>query len=218
LPNTNNIAKLYLSPKFNLNVLKLDVEFQQSVYSRTGQSAVSFSSGSQTQSVNLSTLLAATNNMAKFVTSGVPNFEIIRVTGITITWFPSTYIPVQGTFEPTPFILRYHPNYSTSAVLPSGYSGNYNEGHFKLLLQQTSRPSTFVLPLKSLPPYLVTEANRQCIGAFVNAYNFVNYPSDHGGLLSIIQTTPTTNSISAYNPKLGYLLLKYHVELYNSIV
>jgi len=209
---------LTIARMFNLNVIVVDIELTQSIYLRTGQSISSFSSSGQVYYKNLSSLIANSNNYQKFITSGVPNFELIRCTGFTLTWYPSNVVSTQGTFEPAAFDLRYIPCYSTDSVLPSGYQGNYNEGHYNVLLQQSNRPITKIFPLKELPTYLVTEGNRQCLGQVINAYNFTAYPSDHGGILSIIQTTPSTNSVSAYNPKLGYIELKFHLELYNSIV
>jgi hypothetical protein len=209
---------LSLSRIFRLNVISIDIELTQSIYLRTGQSAASFSVGSQVYSLNLCTLIAASSNYQKFLTSGVPNFELIRCTGFSLTWYPSTVVSTQGTFEPAAFDLRYIPAYSTDSVLPSGYQGNYNESHYNVLLQQTARPVTKWFSLKELPTYLVTEGNRQVLGQMINAYNFTNYASSHGGLLSIIQTTPSVNSVSAYNPKLGFIELKFHIELSNSII
>jgi hypothetical protein len=211
-------APLSLGAKFRLNTIKLDIEATQSVYLRTGQTIASYSSGSQVYALNLPNLIASSNNFTKFITSGVPNFEYIKVTGFTLTWYPSNIVAVQGTFEPAAFDFRYIATYSTDSVLPTGYQGNYNESHYNVLLQQSARPRTMVFPLLELPSYITTEGNRQCMGQVINGYNFYNYASSIGGILSIIQTTPSVNTISAYNPKLGFIEIKLHCELYNSIV
>jgi hypothetical protein len=209
---------LTISRMFNLNVISIDIELTQSVYLRTGQTISSFSSGSQVYSLNLSTLIVNSNNYQKYLTSGIPNFEFIKVSGFALTWYPSNVVSTQGTFEPAAFDLRYFSCYSIDSVLPSGYQANYNESHYNVLLQQSAKPFTKIFPLKELPTYIVDENNRQCLGQMINAYNFTTYASSHGGLLSIIQTTPSVNSVSAYNPKLGFIELKFHIELFNSII
>jgi len=209
---------LQLSSRFRLNTIKLDIEATQSLYLRTGQSIASYSNSSQVYALNLANLIASSNNFAKFLTSGVPNFEYIRCTGFTITWYPSNIVSTQGTFEPAAFDFRYLAAYSTDSILPTGYYGNYNESHYNVLLQQTNSAKRMVFPLSNLPSYLVTEGNRQCLGQVINAYNFANYASSHGGILTIIQTTPSVNTVSGYNPKLGFLEIKMHCELYNTIV
>jgi len=211
-------APLRLKSIFNLNRIMVDIEATQSIYMRTGQTISSFSSSSQVYHINLCNLIATSNNFTKFLTSGVPNFEYIKCSGFTLTWYPANIIPVSQTFEPVAFDFRYFSGYSTPTVLPSGYQGNYNESHYSVLLQQTGRPTTRIFSLKELPSYITTEGNRQCLGQVINAYNFTNYPGDHGGILTIIQTTPSVNTIAAYNPKLGFIELKFHLELYNSII
>jgi hypothetical protein len=217
------LAKLHdiplsISTKFNLNKIAVDIEATQPVYLRTSQTIASFASGSQVYAINLCTLIASSNNFTKFLTSGVPNFEYIRCTGFSLAWFPSNVSSVPVTFEPASFDFRYFPSYSTDSVLPSGYYGNYNESHYSVLLQQTGAPRRTTFSLKELPVYLVNESNRQCLGQMINAYNFTNYASTHGGILSLIQTTPSVNTVAAYNPKLGFIELKFHIELFNSVV
>jgi len=209
---------LRLSRRFNLNKISLDIEATQTIYLRTGQTASSFSSGAQTYALNLPNLIASSNNFAKYLTSGVPNFEFIKCSGFTLTWYPSNIVSVSQTFEPAAFDLRYIAAYSTDSVLPTGYQGNYNESHYSVLLQQSATPRTMVFSLKELPAYITTEGNRQCLGQMINGFNFYNYASSIGGILTLIQTTPSVNTISAYNPKLGFIELKFHIELYNSIV
>jgi hypothetical protein len=224
-PNKGNkkLAKLHdiplsISSKFNLNKISVDIEATQSVYLRTGQTIASFSSGSQVYAINLCNLIASSNNYTKFLTSGVPNFEFIRCTGFSLAWFPSNVSSVPVTFEPASFDFRYFSCYSTDSILPTGYQGNYNESHYSVLLQQTGLPRRTNFSLKELPVYLVTEANRQCLGQMINGYNFSNYASSHGGILTLIQTTPSVNTVATYNPKLGFIELKFHIELFNSVV
>jgi hypothetical protein len=196
----------------------MDVEATQSIFLRTGQTLSSFSSSSQSYDLNLNNLLVSSNNYTKLLTSGVPNFEFIKVSGFTLTWYPSSIIPVTATFEPAAFDLRYFSSYSIASVLPSTFQGNYNETHYNVLLQQTSRPVTRVFALDQLPTYIVSESNRQCMGQIINAYNYTNYASQHGGIMTIIQSTPSTNTIALYNPKLGFIEVKYHLEIFNSVV
>jgi hypothetical protein len=209
---------LSISRKFLLNRINIDIELTQSVYLRTGQTITSFSSSSQQYYINLNTLIASSNNFAKFLTSGVPNFEFIKCSGFSLAFYPSSINSVSTTFEPAAFDLRYLPAYSTNTVLPTGYQGNFNESHYNVLLQQTTKPFYKRFSLKELPSYVVSENNRQCLGQMINGYNYANYPGDHGGILSIIQSTPSVNTIATYNPKLGFIEIKFHIEFYNSIV
>jgi hypothetical protein len=136
-----------------------------------------------------------------------------------MAWFPAQYVPVSTTFEPEAFDFRYIPTFSTDSVLPSGYAGNFNESQLSVLLQQTAMPRTVIVPLShfyNIP--LVSESNRQILGQLINSFNFTNYPDQHGGILTLIQTVPAVNSISAYNPKLGFVEVKFHVDIYNSLV
>jgi len=197
--------------------MKLDIEATQSIFLRTGQSTVSYSQSGQVHSLNLVNLFATSNNFGRFYTSGVPNFEAVRCVGMELTWYPSTIIPVQGTFEPAAFDLRYIHTCSSDTTLGSGYYGNYNESHYNVLLNQSASPRTMKFDFRNLP-YVANENNYSALGGLMNAYTVNANPLLFGGCMVIIQTTPSVNSISAYNPKLGFIELKFNLELYNTII
>jgi len=161
--------------------------------------------------------MASSNNFSRFYTSGVPNYEMVRIKAFTITWYPSLVTPVSGTFEPAAFDLRYIHNYASDSVLGSGYSGNYNEAHYNVLLSQTARPRPMTFDLTEIP-FMLNDNNYPCLGSYVNAYAFNSNPQLYGGVLAIIQSTPGVNSVSSYNPKLGFVEIKFRVELINQIV
>jgi hypothetical protein len=217
--NSQQNMKFYKMPScLVLNRTHLSVELTQTVYLRTGQTIASFDVASQLYYVNLNTLLANSNNLAKQETSGVPNFEFMQVTSFHLTWYPTILTSTQGTFEPTAFDLRYLPTRLSDTTLPSGYYGNYNESHFNVLLQQTSRPIGKLFCLKQMPAILSSSQGKQCLGQLVDAFNFTTNYSNMGGILTIIQSTPSLNNVSAYSPKLGFFEIKYELDLYNSIV
>jgi hypothetical protein len=226
--NKNKLNKRNRQPKqhicsvprgLKLNKILVDIEAAMSVYLRTGQTSQSFLVGSQTKFINLNSLIAGTNQFQKYLTSGVPNFEFFRCTGFTLTWYPSLITPVATTFEPAAFDLRYISSLSTDSVLPSGYSGNYNESHYNVLLSQSAKPITTIVSLKEMVNIpIVSESNRQCLGQYINSYNYTNYPDTHGGILVLIQSVPSVNTVSTYNPKLGFVEIKFHLELYNTVV
>jgi hypothetical protein len=203
--------------RLKLNKLRFDVEATEAIYLRTGQNTVSFSPSAQVYTLNLNNIVALSNNLAKFLTSGTPNFELIRITGYSITWNPAMLVPVSGTFEPTAFQLRHFNYHASSTNLPSGYQGNFNEVHYKVLLSQTNRPVRTVFSLPSLP-LVLSEQAQPCIGQYINGYTFVTYAPNIGGIISIMQSIPALNTIPAYNPKLGFFGFKLHVELLNTVV
>jgi hypothetical protein len=213
--HNNNIVKI---PRmYNQNILRVDIEATQTVYLRTGQTIASFAPGSQLYYVNLNTVVLNSNNIQKFFTGGIPNFEMIRITGYTMTWYPALIQPVTSTFEPVAFDIRHITNYSINTFLPGSYQANYNEAQYSALLQQTSRPRTTIFSLPS-QPVILSDAGYPCIGQYVTAYTFAAAAANIGGTIHIIQSTPSTNTIALYNPKLGFFELKFHVELYNSLV
>jgi hypothetical protein len=203
-------------PSLRLNKQTICIEATAAIYMRTGQTICSFTPGSQTYYLNLTSLIVNSNNFSKLSTSGVMNSEFLQCRGMTMKWFPSVIVPVQGTFEPSAFDIRYIPFISTDSILPSGYYGNYNASTASILLQQTGRAQSWIVKFPNSP--VVNENNRPSLGQFLSCYNVLNYPSQHGGIIAIIQTTPSLNTITSYNPKLGFLELKFYIDVFNSIV
>jgi hypothetical protein len=184
---------------------------------RTGQTIASFASGSQLHYINIGSVIINSNVFkSSTLQSGVPVYELFKVASLRLTYYPAIVLPVSGTFEPSAFDFRYIAAYSTDGQLPSTYYANYNVAQMSVLLAQTNRPQTVSIPLPR--EYLPNEQNRQCIGQLTNAFNFTNYGDQYGGIVTLIQTIPSLNSITAYNPKLGYLECKIVLNCYNNIV
>jgi len=209
---------LLIGPSLKLNTIDLEIDAQLPIYQRTAQTAYSFSPGSQVYWINLANTIAVSNNFLKYISAGTPTFEFIQVSGFTLSWFPTEVQPVSTTFELPTFSFRYFPAYSVDSVLPSGYNANFNKTNIDMLINQTSSQQTRTFILNQLPSYIVSEGNRQVLGQVINGYNFYNYASSHGGILTLIQPIPSVNSVATYNPRIGTINLKFHCIIYNSVV
>jgi hypothetical protein len=187
------------------------------VYLRTGQTAASFASGSQTYFINIASVIQASNTFREQVinSSSVPIYERLRISELQFTWYPNNLAISQGTFEPVSFSLRYYANSSVDSILPTGYQGNYNQTHMPCLLSQSSRPQSFALNLSDT--YIANENNRPNVGEWISAYVFNNYASTLGGIITIAQSTPSLNTVGAYNPKLGQLQIRAVMLCCNSV-
>jgi hypothetical protein len=198
------------------HVAMFDLEAAAPVYLRTGTTISSFSASTNLHYINIGDIIIHSNSfLSQLIKSGVPIYEMIRIKRVHITWYPSTILAVTNTFEPSCFDFRYFSCYSTDSVLPLNYYSNYNYSDLSVLLQQTNRPQS--KELKLAREYIPCETNRQCLGQLSSLYNFANYGDQYGGILTIIQTIPSLNTISSYNPKLGYLEIKVLASCYNSV-
>jgi hypothetical protein len=166
----------------------------------------------------LNYLISTSNNFAKKTTLGVPNFEMLQVTSLQVTWYPAQIAPQIGTFEPVAFDLRYMPTKHTDTVLPIGYSGNYNQSHYNVLLQQTAKPVSRLFSLKNMPYMISSSQGKACLGQLMDATHFALNAPNLGGILTIMESTPSLNTVIGYNPKLGFFELKFQIDLYNTIV
>jgi hypothetical protein len=184
---------------------------------RTGQTKASFASGAQTYLVNLCDNLFASNTFQSLFSGGVPLYEYCRISSFTITWYPALIIPVSGTFEPEAFDLRFQKTTASASSLPTSFSGNYNQAQYSVLLQQTATPRVWRNNLNT-ESYL-SEQNLPSIGMNMNLYACSQAnPNSFGGSLLLIQTQSSVNTVASYNPKLGFVEIKYELELLNSIV
>jgi hypothetical protein len=199
------------------NNFRAEFEITQAVYQRTAQTAASFASGSQTYYLNIANLIANSNTFKEqcINSSSVPTYERYKITELQFTWYPNVLAISQGTFEPVAFAIRYYQNYSVDTVLPTGYQGNYNQSHLPCLLQQSNRPQSFALKLPD--EYICNESNRPNVGQWISAFVFNNYASTLGGIITLTQSTPSLNTVGAYNPKLGELQIRVIMLCCNSI-
>jgi hypothetical protein len=212
-----NKVKTSIPRSLFLNSYLFEAELTNSVYLRTGQTSVSFDVASQLKYINIANQLIASNTFQSQVcTAGVIKYEFIQVESLKFTWYPSTVQSVTSTFEPTPFDFRYFACYANDVSLPSGYSGNFNQTNLSILLSQTSRPQSFTSTFDSLPYLTAENGSRPCLGHYINTV-LLNSATTVGGIITMIQTVPATNSIALYNPKLGYLEIAVRMRCYNSI-
>jgi hypothetical protein len=189
----------------------------QGIYARTGQTTYSYLQSSQAQYINMYTLLTSSSLFSESVlnTAGAPVYEYMLSRSVTFSFLPYDIIPVQGTFELTPFGLRYFSSQANDGQLPSGYFGHANPVNREFLVQQTNRPQSFTcqLPLN----YVDSPTLYSCFGNLTPVLEFLSSGGSTGGICTIIQPLPFVNTISAYNPRIGTLEVDFEIVLMNSV-
>jgi len=133
-----------------------------------------------------------------------------------VRFLPKKVIAVSGTFEPTSFGLRYVHNAINDSSLKPTYYGAFNPVHKKFLIDQTTTPQGFSLKFPS--QYYSTAGFLGTFGTPQSVYEYQNNSANAAGILTLVQPELCVNTISSYNPIIGFIEIDLHLSLCNSFV
>jgi hypothetical protein len=181
------------------------------IYSRTGQSTCSFSDTLQTYYLNLNNQLISTIFWTDTVltSTGLALYEYVMVHHLSFKWLPSELQPVQGTFQPAAFNLRYLDAYSDDTNLPTSYQVSSMPVNLECLPQQTFRPQLFNIECSNKARF--GEGDSGCLGQLQTVGTF----NGQSGIIVINQPAATINTIASYNPQIGVLKITFQMYLIN---
>jgi len=133
-----------------------------------------------------------------------------------VRFLPKKLVAVSSTFEPTSFGLRYVHNAINDSSLKPTYYGAFNPVHKKFLIDQTTTPQMFRLKFPS--QYYATAGFMGTFGTPQSVYEYQNNVANAAGILTLVQPELCVNTISAYNPIIGFIEIDLTLSLCNSFV
>jgi len=206
-----------ISPSLVLDSRMLDIQLQIPVYFRTGQNIYSFSSSGQLYFNNLplSILTSSVYTSSCLNSASIPIYEWMQIQNMTIKWYSQAVQVVSKTFELSPFGIRFIRDQNDDSSLPSSYAGHQNPVHLEVLPLQTTRPQTHSFNLATStvfgPPFAAN------MGALMSLPYFQNNANSVGGILILVQPQIATNTVTTYNPQIGYIECNLKILLVNTI-
>jgi len=212
-----SVYKIPISPSLVLDSRMLDIQLQIPVYFRTGQNIYSFSSSGQLyfNNIPLSILTSSVYTSSCLNSASAPIYEWMQIQNMTIKWYSQAVQVISKTFELSPFGIRFIRDQNDDSSLPASYPGHQNPVHLEVLPLQMTKPQTHSFDLKTTtvfgPPFAAN------MGALMSLPYFQNNANSVGGILTIIQPQLAVNTVTTYNPQIGYIECNVKILLVNTI-